>query len=221
MLNKLRSNKGFTLIELLIVVAIIGILAAIAIPQFASYRQKGFNSAGVSDARNAKTAEEGLFTDYQTYGSTELQTLNLAQATGAGGAGQLLTGPVSSATATTPGGMIGGTKSDLSIAAMATAVSNGVNLYASSDGTNAAPGSTYFLASKHKNGTRVFAAEQMSTTIHYVQNDAWGGGTIGLGTAVAPCTVTGLITAPVAGTAAIVAGTTAGAGAPTTTWSDM
>ena len=67
MLQKLRSNKGFTLIELLIVVAIIGILAAIAIPQFSAYRQKAYNSASQSDLKNSKTALESYFAENQRY----------------------------------------------------------------------------------------------------------------------------------------------------------
>jgi type IV pilus assembly protein PilA len=67
MLNKLRSRKGFTLIELLIVVAIIGILAAVAIPQFSSYRAKAYNSAAQSDLRNLKTSMESVFADSQAY----------------------------------------------------------------------------------------------------------------------------------------------------------
>lgn len=66
-----KSQKGFTLIELLIVVAIIGILAAIAIPQFASYRQKAFNSASQSDLKNTKTNLESYYADYQHYPDTD------------------------------------------------------------------------------------------------------------------------------------------------------
>ena len=59
----LKNKKGFTLIELLIVVAIIAILAAIAIPQFSAYRIKGYNSSATADCRNTRTAEEAFFSD--------------------------------------------------------------------------------------------------------------------------------------------------------------
>ncbi len=67
MLKRLSSKKGFTLIELLIVVAIIGILAAIAIPQFSAYRAKAYNSAANSDVKNTKTGMEAYMADNQEY----------------------------------------------------------------------------------------------------------------------------------------------------------
>ncbi len=63
------NRKGFTLIELLIVVVIIGILAAIAIPKFANTKEKAYVASMKSDLRNLVNAEESYFADYVTYGT--------------------------------------------------------------------------------------------------------------------------------------------------------
>ena len=77
----MRSTKGFTLIELLIVVVIIGILAAIAIPKFANTKEKAYIAAMKSDLRNLITAQESYFADNVTYTGT-LGNLSYAASTG-------------------------------------------------------------------------------------------------------------------------------------------
>ncbi|MHB1864461.1 MAG: type IV pilin protein [Gemmatimonadaceae bacterium] len=77
----LQNRKGFTLIELLIVVVIIGILAAIAIPKFANTKSKAYVTAMKSDLRNMVTAEEAFFSDSSKY-STDLSAINFKQSTG-------------------------------------------------------------------------------------------------------------------------------------------
>jgi prepilin-type N-terminal cleavage/methylation domain-containing protein len=63
----MQNRKGFTLIELLIVVVIIGILAAIAIPKFANTKEKAYLASMKSDLRNMATTQESYFADNQVY----------------------------------------------------------------------------------------------------------------------------------------------------------
>ena len=79
-----NTRKGFTLIELLIVVVIIGILAAIAIPKFANTKEKAYVAAMKSDLRNLVTAEEALFSDSVRY-SADTSSLHFKVSTGVTG----------------------------------------------------------------------------------------------------------------------------------------
>jgi type IV pilus assembly protein PilA len=89
----MRDNKGFTLIELLIVVVIIGILAAIAIPKFSATREKAYFAAMKSDLKNLASQQEIYYSDTYSYTNStgDLAFVNsdgvlvaVAQSTGSG-----------------------------------------------------------------------------------------------------------------------------------------
>jgi type IV pilus assembly protein PilA len=83
----MSNRKGFTLIELLIVVVIIGILAAIAIPKFANTKEKAVVASMKSDLRNLVTAQEAFFSDNQDYaGGTYVGDGTVYTQAGTGGA---------------------------------------------------------------------------------------------------------------------------------------
>ena len=96
----MSNRKGFTLIELLIVVVIIGILAAIAIPKFANTKEKAVVASMKSDLRNLVTAQEAFFSDNQDYaaGTYKGDGTVYTQKNGVGGAGTLAYTPSANST---------------------------------------------------------------------------------------------------------------------------
>jgi len=72
--NAKKDQKGFTLIELMIVIAIIGILAAIAIPQFSAYRGRAADASALADAKNCHTCLNAYLSDHPELAMANLDT---------------------------------------------------------------------------------------------------------------------------------------------------
>ena len=122
------TRKGFTLIELLIVVVIIGILAAIAIPKFAATKDKAKLASVKTDVRNLMTSQEAYFSDYATYAADYAALQAKTNASLSSGNSATVAGVASGFTATVDNTSIttGFTKCQVQIGAGAASTVDGV-----------------------------------------------------------------------------------------------
>ncbi|WP_269746350.1 type IV pilin protein [Desulfogranum japonicum] len=175
--RKMKAESGFTLVELMIVVAIIGILAAIAVPQFMSYRLRSYNTAAKAVAHNLKADQANLNSELGVYGHTEVANLDLTQPdSGAAAADTVVdVALASSATAGAGGARLVGTTITATPRTLAIGVSLGTNMIAQAiDINDANLNSHYTLFTRHFRGDTAYGIDSdLDNTMFSVSNPNW------------------------------------------------